>query len=228
MADSTAADAKKSYLKSQGKKVFDLLVKLSPVHSIAKDVFRVSRETEKALKMIDDTADTGALSASDSNINNLALIAQRLSNELSTLNRKDINWWLDTSGANLLSKSDSTKAIQKLQEQRQYLLDLKDACDGLKTAVGVAFANTVANVKGLAKLYMPSIPAIDGMVTKEARDNYDVCMGLIDSIIKKVEAATHAVADMTKALDRFLVLVNTQDQRTALKAIQQGQQNSSR
>jgi hypothetical protein len=221
-----AADAQERYLKSQGKKILDLFVKISPLPTGVKDAYRLSRETEKALKMVGDAEETGTLSSSDSNINCLASIARRLSNELSTLNRKDINWWIDTSGANLLSRDDSTKAVQKLQERRQYLLDLREACDGLKTAAAVAFANTVSNVKGLAKLYMPSIPAIDGIVTKEARDNYDVCMSLIDSIVKTVDSATHVVADMTKALDRFLVLVNTEDQRKALKAIQQGQQRA--
>ena len=83
----------------------------------------------------------------------------------------------------------------------------------LKTLAAVAFAASISNVKGLAKAYMPSIPAIDGMVTKETRNNFDVCMRLIDVILAKVDTAMAATADMNKSIDRFLRLINAQDKR---------------
>jgi hypothetical protein len=77
-------------------------------------------------------------------------------------------------------------------------------------------------VKGLTKLYVPSIPAIDGYVTKETRDTFDVCVRLVDSIVKKQEMAIQVTADMTKAIDRFTTLTNATDQRSALQAIKAG------
>ena len=72
---------------------------------------------------------------------------------------------------------------------------------------------SVANFKGIAKLYIPSIAAMDGMVTKETRDNFDVCMRLIDTILTKLDVAINATADMNKSIDRFLTLINTKDMR---------------
>jgi hypothetical protein len=214
------------FIKDQGKKILDLLVKIGPVSNGLKELYKVSRETEKALTMVSTTLETGQLSASDGNMNRLATIARRFLNELSTLNRFDENWWIEASGANLFSVGDSTKAIGILEQQRQHLVDLKAACDGLRTLAAVAYANTYADIKGLAKMYMPSIAALDGIVTKETREGFDNCMKLIDSIVKKVEAALRAVADMNKVVDRFLVLKNSQDQKEALKAIKQGQQQN--
>jgi hypothetical protein len=214
-------------MKSQAKKILDLLVKIAPIPQGAKEAYKIARETQKALDMTDKTLDRGMgfLAASDDNLNRLSAIAQRLSNELSALNRHDENWWLETSGANLFSKLDSTEALKRLQTQRRHLIDLKEACDGLKTLTGLVFAHTISDVKGLAKLYVPSIPMIDGQVTKETRDTFDVCINLIDAILKKVEITMTATADMAKAIDRFLTLVNQQDQRTALTAIQRAKEH---
>ena len=225
MVDKESEEQKK-FIREQGKKILDLLVEIAPVSRGVKEVYKVSRETEEALSAVGAAHDTGTLSASDENINRLAAIARRLSNELSTLNRHDENWWIETSGANLFSVGDSTKAIEILQKQRQHFLNLRDACDGLKTLAAVAFASTVSDIKGLAKLYIPSIPAMDGFVTKEARDNFDVCISLINSILKKIEVALRAVADMNKVVDRFLTLTHSQDKREALKAIKGGHQSA--
>lgn len=211
--DDALTAAQRDFMKSQAKKVLDLLVKLAPIPSGVKEAYSVSKETTKALDMTSATFDSGLLTASDSSMNRLAEIARRLSNELSTLSRKDEDWWLMTSGANLFSKTDSTEALKRLQQQHEYLLALKEACDGLKTLAAVAFAASISNVKGLAKAYMPSIPAIDGMVTKETRNNFDVCMRLIDLILTKVDTAMAATADMNKSIDRFLRLINAQDKR---------------
>ncbi len=219
MSDQSISNEQKKLLENQAKKILDLLVKIAPIPQGVKQGYQASRETIKSLEMADATADMGMLSASDPNMNWLALIARRLSNELSTLNRRDVNWWLETSGANLFSRKDSTEALKRLQSQRQHLLNLREACDGLKTLAGAVFAQSVANVKGLAKLYVPSIPAIDGYVTKDTRDTFDVCVRLADSIVKKQETAIQVTADMTKAIDRFTTLTNANDQRTALQAI---------
>jgi hypothetical protein len=205
-------------MRSQGKKILDLLVKIAPIPKGAKDAYQIARETVKALEMTDRTMDLGLgqLSASDDNLNRLSLIAGRLSNELSSLNRHDENWWLETSGANLFSKRDSTTALKRLQHQREHLLALKEACDGLKTLAALVFAQSVSNVKGLAKLYIPSVPAIDGYVTKDIREHFDVCMKLSDAIVTKLDTAIRATADMNKSLDRFLTRAHTQDHRTTV------------
>ena len=72
-------------MKSQAKKILDLLVKIAPIPQGAKEAFKIARETQKALDMTDKTLDRGMgfLAASDDNLNRLSVIAQRLSNELS-------------------------------------------------------------------------------------------------------------------------------------------------
>jgi hypothetical protein len=211
-------------MKSLAKKVLDLLVQIAPIPKGARETYKIGRETQKALEMTDKTLEPGIghLSASDDNLNRLSVIATRLSNELSALNRHDENWWLETSGANLFSKLDTTEALKRLQQQRQHLTDLKEACDGLKTLSALVFAQSVSNVKGLAKLYIPSIPAIDGYVTKNTRESFDVRINLINSILKKLEVAIAATADMSKSIDRFLMLINSQSQATILRALQTG------
>jgi hypothetical protein len=104
----------------------------------------------------------------------------------------------------------------------EHLTALKEACDGLKTLTTLVFAQSVSNMKGLAKLYIPSIPAIDGYVTKDTRETFDVCINLINSILKKLEVAISATGDMSKSVDRFLMLVNTQSQATILRTMQTG------
>ena len=220
MAAANADKAREDFIKAQARRMLDLLVKLAPVPKGVQDAYKVSKETDKALSMVDTTLSSGTLSASDNNINRLASIARNLRNDLATLNRKDENWWVHTSGVNLFSRGDSTKAIQLLEQQRKHLLALREASDGLHTLVGVAFAATVADVKGLAKLYIPSIVALDGIVAKEARNDFSACQNLIDSILAKVERVIRQVADMNKAIDRFLSLINSKDQREALKAIE--------
>jgi hypothetical protein len=217
MAETMTKD-QEQFMRTQGKKILDLLVKIAPIPKGAKETYQVARETIKALEMTERTVDLemGRLSASDDNLNRLALIAERLSNELSSLNRHDENWWLETSGANLFSKVDSTAALTRLQHQREHLLALSEACAGLKTLAALVFAQSVSNVKGLAKLYIPSIPVIDGYVTKDIRETFDVCRNLTEAIRKKLETAIRVTADMTKSLDRFLTLTNTQDHRTTV------------
>src|SRR5919197_1317250 len=95
-----SADARSSeherYVRSQARKILDLLVKVAPIPQGAKEAYKVSRETEKALTMAQKSFDSGYLSASDENMNGLSHIARRLSAELSTLSRYDENWWLET------------------------------------------------------------------------------------------------------------------------------------
>jgi hypothetical protein len=148
-------------------------------------------------------------------MNRLSAIAYRVMNELSKLNRGDGQWWIESAGANLFNNVDTTEGLKRLEAQRKHLLALKEACEGLKTLAGVVFAASVSNVKGLAKLYVPSVPMIDRYVTKDTRDTYSACLNLIDSIVKKQETAIRATADMGKAIDRFLTLLNTKDQRVS-------------
>lgn len=218
MSDKTEKE-QTAFIKEQAKKILDLLVTIAPVQKGVKEIYKVSKETNKALTLADKVERTGQLTSSDGNINRLQSIANQLSNELSSLNRKDENWWIVTSGANLFSQGESASALKYLYREKKKLVALREACTGLKTLTGVAFANTVANVKGLAKLYAPSLPMIDGMVAKEVMREFDVCIGLIDSILKKLEAATLVVADMKEALDKFLLLIEAQDQRSVTKAI---------
>lgn len=215
MADKEQEQAK--FIKEQANKILGLLISISPAPGAVKSAYKLSGETTKALSLTESTLGTGKLSASDANLNRLATISQRLVSELSALDRKDENWWIEASGANLLSKGESTRALKHLVEQQAKLKALREACEGLKTLAAVAFANTVANVKGLAKLYIPSIPMIDGMVTKDIQRDFDVCIRLINSILKKVAVAAGVVADMMKSIDRFLLLVHSQDKRHALK-----------
>jgi hypothetical protein len=224
MSEDKEAKERAAFIKSQAGKIFDLLVKIAPISNGLKETWKVSRETEKALTISGRTSDLGRLSASDDNLNRLREIANKLAGDLSSLNRMDENWWIETSGANLFSVGESTKALAVLHQQVKYLRDLRTACDGLKGLARLIFANSVANVKGLAKLYIPSIPMIDAAVMKEITDQFDVCIKLLDSIVKKAELAAATVADMNKAVDRFLILVNSQDQRGALKAIENGKQ----
>jgi hypothetical protein len=167
MADDKKEKEQRKFIESQGLKILELLVTLAPVSKGVKEVWKIGKETNKALSMLEGSCESGSLSASDGNINRLKTISSQLSNELSRLNRFDENWWIQTSGANLFSAGDSTRALGIFQLQRTHLLALRDACEGLKTLAAVAFANTVSDVKGLAKLYIPSVPIVDAEVTKE-------------------------------------------------------------
>jgi hypothetical protein len=222
MADDKEAEERAAFIKSQGLKILDLLVKIAPISNGLKETWKVSRETEKALTIKDRTSHLGTLSASEGNLNRLREIANKIASDLSSLNRMDENWWIETSGANLFSVGESTKALSVLQQQVKYLRDLRAACEGLKDLARLIFASSVSDVKGLAKLYMPSIPTIDAIVMKEITGQFDVCIKLLDSIIKKAELAARTVADMNKAVDRFLILVNSQDPRGAVQAIGSG------
>jgi hypothetical protein len=220
MADDKVSQENKAKLKSLANKILDLLVKLAPLPRGVQTAWKMARETEKSLSMADRTWESGELTSSDGDINRLQEIAHRLSNEFSTLNRKDANWWIENSGANLFNVGDSTRAIDILHGQRQALVSLREACDGLKALAAVAFANTVADVKGLAKLYVPSIPMIDAAVTKEVREEFDICKGLINDILKKIDEATLAVANMNKQVDQFLTLIQTNDKLKTQRAIE--------
>jgi hypothetical protein len=215
MPDDAMTKEQQKFMEQQAKKILDLLVKIAPFPKGAKELYQVAKETKTALDMTVKTFETGRLSASDENMNRLSTIAYRVMNELSKLNRGDEQWWIESSGANLFSKVDTTEGLKRLEAQRKHLLALKEACEGLKTLAGVVFAASVSNVKGLAKLYIPSVPMIDGYVTKDTRDTYSACLNLIDAIVKKQETAIRTTADMEKAIDRFLTLLNTKDQRVS-------------
>lgn len=219
MAGDTMKREQVEFMKSQGKKILDLLIEISPVPQGVKDAYSVSQEVETALSLT-GTASAGQLEGTDENVNRLALIARRLSNELSSLNRRDEQWWIDTSGANLFSPAQSTEALMLLQRRRQTLIALKEACDGMRSLALALGVYGFSNVKALPKA-MTSLVVLDIEVIKETRKNFDICIRHIDSILQKVEFAIRVTADMTKPLDRFLTLVNTQDQRTTLKAIQE-------
>ncbi len=130
---------------------------------------------------------------------------------------------MNVCGANLLSKDQTTQALQLLQQQRQLLLDLREACDGLKTLAWTAFAAANANIKGIAKMYVPSLVAIDAAVTKELAERFDNCIKAINTTLAVLENVIRSTADMEKSIDRFLSLVSSSDQRKALGAMKTAQ-----
>lgn len=210
------------FLKSLGKKALDFLVRIAPISQFAKDGYRLGREMSKAAKSIDDLSDDpGELSSSDYSINKLSQLSRYLDSQTVILARRDENWWIAAAGVDLLNKERTTEALQMLQNQRNILLDLSDCCDGLATLAKVAIAANNLSIKSLAKMYMPSIVAIDAAVTKQTLDHLDNCKNSIARAQGVLENAIRGTADSEKAVDRFLMLLNSSDQRKALNSMQQ-------
>jgi hypothetical protein len=207
-------------LKSLGKKSVDLIVKISPLPDVVKEGYKVAREIDKAGTTADKAYSGFELTSTDYSINKIAEVSKFIHNETASLARRDENWWMENSRVNLFDSQETTRALQLFQDKRTLLLDLKETCDGLKTLALVAMAAANANVKGLAKLYVPSLVALDGFVTKESCERFDYSISAIDKVVQMIERLIRQTADMEKGVDRFLTLINSTDQREALKAMQ--------
>lgn len=228
--DKRQQEEQSKQLKDLGKNILELLSKIAPIPKGVTEAYKVSKETVKVLDFSVQAYAQGLnkeIPAFNDNLNKLEEISIKLYDELEIFVDKSENWWIETSGANLFSVQDSTKALQYIQQQSTHFNALKNAFVGLKTLAGVVYASSIANVKGLAGLFMPDIPAIDAMVLKRIAAKYDDCIDRCDVIIKKIDIAGHGVADMNKVVDRFLVLVKSQDQRAALKSIESGKKSAS-
>lgn len=197
-------------LKNLVKKSVDFMVKISPLPDIAKEGYKVVREIDKAAGVVNG-AETGDLTSSDYSINLIASISKFLNNQTISLSRRDESWWMENSKVNLLNPQETTVALHMFSEKRKLLLDLKETCDGVKDLALVAMAAANMNVKGFAKLYVPSLVAIDGIVTKESCDRLDYAMSAIDRIVDLLEQVIRDTADVQKAGDRLLVLINSTD-----------------
>ena len=205
-------------LKSLGKKVVDFLVKISPLPDVAKEGYKVVRELDKAASVTTGAA-AGELTSSDYSINLIASISKFLYNQTTSLARRDEGWWMDNSKVHLLDPEETTLALRMFSEKRKLLLDLRETCDGVKDLALVAMAAANSNVKGFARLYIPSLVAIDGVVTKESCDRLDYATSAIDKIVDLLEKVIRDTADVQKAADRLLVLINSTDKRKAAAAI---------
>ncbi|HVP46624.1 MAG TPA: hypothetical protein VMT32_08575 [Bryobacteraceae bacterium] len=220
--DDSFSDEQKQLLKTLGMKALDFLVKIGPAPELAKEGYKVGRELSKTSKTLDNLgSEPGDLTSSDYSINRLAKLARYLHSEMAKLARHDENWWVEVSGVNLLQREQTTEALQNLQQQRQLLLNLQECCDGLKGLAVVAMGAAHLNIKGIAKMYMPSLVAIDGIVVNQILDHLDNCNKCIDSSLGKLENAIRTTADYQKSVDRFLALVNSGDQRKVLDAIRE-------
>jgi hypothetical protein len=205
-------------LKSLGKKCVDFMVKISPLPDLAKEGYKVVRELDKTSTVVQGAA-AGELTSSDYSINLVATISKFLYNQTTSLAQRDESWWVDNSKVNLCETKETTIALHLFAEKRKLLLDLKETCDGVKDLALVAMAAANANVKGFARLYIPSLVAIDGVVTKESCDRLDYAMSAIDKIVDRIERVMRTTADMQKATDRFLVLINSTDHGKGAAAI---------
>jgi hypothetical protein len=206
-------------LKSLGKKSVDLIVKISPLPDVVKEGYKVAREIDKAVTTAEKANSGFELTSTDYSINKIAEVSKFIHNETASLARRDENWWMENSRVNLFDSQETTRALQVLQDKRTLLLDLKEACDGLKTLAKVAMAAANVNFKGLAKLYVPSLVVLDGIVTKESCERFDYSISAIDKVVPMIERMIRQTADMQKSVDRFLTLINSTDQREALKAM---------
>jgi hypothetical protein len=206
-------------LKSLGKKSVDLIVKISPLPDVVKEGYKVAREIDKAVTTAEKANSGFELTSTDYSINKIAEVSKFIHNETASLARRDENWWMENSRVNLFDSQETTRALQVFQDKRTLLLDLKEACDGLKTLAKVAMAAANVNFKGLAKLYVPSLVVLDGIVTKESCERFDYSISAIDKVVPMIERMIRQTADMQKSVDRFLTLINSTDQREALKAM---------
>jgi hypothetical protein len=206
-------------LKSLGKKSVDLIVKISPLPDVVKEGYKAAREIDKAVTTAEKANSGFELTSTDYSINKIAEVSKFIHNETASLARRDENWWMENSRVNLFDSQETTRALQVFQDKRTLLLDLKEACDGLKTLAKVAMAAANANLKGLAKLYVPSLVVLDGIVTKESCERFDYSISAIDKVVPMIERMIRQTADMQKSVDRFLTLINSTDQREALKAM---------
>lgn len=206
-------------LKSLGKKGVDCLVKISPLPDAAKEGYKVARELDKTDSVLQGTAASGEVTSSDYSINLIATISKFLYNQTTSLAPHDENWWIANSDMDLCDSKQTTAALHLLSEKRKLLLDLKETCDGVKDLALAAMAAANANIKGFAKLYMPSLVAIDGIVTKQSCDRLDCAIGAIDKIVGVIEHVMRHTADIEKAADRVLVLINSTDHAKGAAAI---------
>ncbi|HSY90603.1 MAG TPA: hypothetical protein VK812_04480 [Candidatus Binatus sp.] len=218
MSDEALDKQQQALLKSLAKKAVDFLVKISSLPEIGKEGYKVVRELDKAATVLEGAA-TGELISSDYTINQVAAVSKFLYTQTTSLARHDEGWWMENSKVNLLVSKETTVALHIFSEKRKLLLDLKETCDGVKDLALVAMTAANANVKGFAKLYIPSLVAVDGVVTKESRDRLDYAISAIDKIVELIEHVIRETADMQKAADRLMVLINSTDHGKGAAAI---------
>lgn len=138
----------------------------------------------------------GQLPTSNENLGLLRTLANEWKGTLSTYSQKDINWWLEWSGADLFSPRDSKESVKKLKETLAKVKALKSACNGLEQLAYVVLVADNMDVKGLVTAaYVPSLVAIDAQVAKETARSFKSCQYSTDKLIKVLQSALPAAVE---------------------------------
>ena len=154
-------------------------------------VFKIKGEIDNLMKIpkaaeISFKTQAGQLQATNDDLNKLRFVGRKWNNQLDKLYRHDENWWVDWSGSNAFSVSASKKAIIKVTTFQNKLRAFKSASSGLATLTYTILVADNADIKGLAKVYVPSLIAIDAMVAKEAVTAFNACSVHSDKLLKKL------------------------------------------
>jgi hypothetical protein len=175
------------------------LDKLMKVKGEVDNIMKVPKSASMAL----NTRATGQLSASSDNLNRLRAIGSNWNNALLKLTLHDENWWIDWSGTNLLSAAAAEKAVKKTRKLREKMVAMEKGCKGLADLAKVVFVSENMDIKGLARLYIPSIVAIDAIVLNEAISNFKACSNNAARVRKKLDLVIPTLEETWRAARKF-------------------------
>ena len=136
---------------------------------------------------------TAQLDAVSNEINKLRNLSSKWNNEISRLLAHDENWWFNWSGTNALSPVSSTNAVKKVTQLREKLVAFRDACQGLITLTWTVLAAQNANVKGLARAYVPSLVIMDAIVAQQTVTGFNACKTNTSRLIQKLDCIQTAL-----------------------------------
>jgi hypothetical protein len=139
---------------------------------------------------------TGHLSANDETIEQARAKAHGLSSSLSSLARKDENYWIAKSPANLLQKATVTAGVNWLQQKSKEFADMQRMMDGQLPLVQ-GLKNVYANpgVKGLRNVVLgpTTLHELDDWALQEIETSLKASISHVRQIQSKLENAKNAL-----------------------------------
>lgn len=176
------------------------MAKLDNLLKLADKLFTIKGHADELNKVITIVGNsrrlTGQLPTSNENLALLRSLAYDWSSTFSKYSRKDINCWLEWSGADLMNPNSSKKSVKKLKETLVRMKSLRSACNGFEQLVYIVLAADNLDPKGLAtSVYVPSLVAIDAYVAKETAKKFKSCRMNSEIIIKVLQSTLPAAVE---------------------------------
>jgi hypothetical protein len=165
------------------KKISDLKKLYEPIKSINKGNSEVSRAFDAYAR----AQRTGLITGDNEAVIMADNIAQNYQKQLSPVANWDENQWIANSSYNALQRTTWATGIAELRAEKRGYEDLKDAFEGMARMLYALSITDNIDVKGWAKLFCPSLKAIDEIHRQDVIRRFNGLQTTVGHIVTRID-----------------------------------------